>query len=256
MEREDLTRIKERIAKLLAMAADASSPNEAAIAAQRARALMDKYQLDEYDISEAAPQEFSTEDVTRAFASVPYHIDILSVAVARYNDCHCVAVRDFVDYRMKGKMKLNERDGRATKAVGKKIVFRGFKNDVDLARQMLDRLLQNIDTLCKSYMQKNHPGKYNVRIGGEYKTGAARTLIEKFNEMIVERALITASSGTALVVIKSAAVEEHFGEVKYRSKSKSLAKGLSGDDYRDQDAARRAGRIDAQSIEITKRLDD
>ena len=42
MNREEFQKIKERIAKLLAMARDASSPNEAAIAAQRARSLMDK----------------------------------------------------------------------------------------------------------------------------------------------------------------------------------------------------------------------
>lgn len=256
VEREDLQRVKERIAKLLAMAADASSPNEAAIAAQRARSLMDKYQLDEYDVSEAAPQEFADEAVTRAFASVPYHIDILSVAVALYNDCQSVFYRAPMDYRMKGKATINGRDGRGTKFEGKQIRFRGYKNDVELARQMLDRLLDNIDRLCKTYMTKNHPGRYNVRVGGEYKTGCAQALIVQFKEMTKERKALTFSSGTALVVSKEKAVAGHFGETNYKSKSKSVAKDLDLDDAMASEMARSIGFIDGRSIEITKRLDD
>lgn len=257
MDKEHLDRIKERIAKLMAMAQDASSPNEAAIAAQRARALMDKYQLDEYDVSEAAPQEFASEAATRAYASVPYHIDILAVAVAKYNDCHSVFEWTKMDYRMEGKARLNGRDGRGTKAVGKRIVFRGYKNDVELAKQMLDRLLANIDALCKAYMQANHPGKYNVRIGGDYKAAAARSLIVKFDEMMIERKRLTvASTGTALVVVKAARVDDHFGEVSYKSKSKSVAKNIDYEDHLASEAARAQGYIDGQKIEITKRLDD
>lgn len=256
MDREDLQRIKERIAKLLAMAADASSPNEAAIAAQRARALMDKHQLDEYDISEAAPQEFAQESVTRAFASVPYHIDVLAVAVAKYNDCQSCFEWARMDYRMAGKARLNERDGRCTKTVGKRLVFRGYKNDVELAKRMLERLLENIDRLCKAYMQENHPGKYNVRIGGDYKAAAAKALINKFAEMTIERQQLTSATGTALVVVKEAKVNEHFGEISYTSKSKSVARGLGMDDYVASERAKQQGYIDGQSIEITKRLGD
>lgn len=256
MEREELQRVKERIAKLLAMAADASSPNEAAIAAQRARSLMDKYQLDEYDVSEAAPQEFADEAVTRAFASVPYHIDILAVAVARYNDCQSIFYRAPMDYRMEGKAKLNGRDGRDTKSEGKQLRFRGYKNDVELARQMLDRLLNNIDRLCKEYMTKNHPGRYNVRIGGEYKTGCAQALIVQFKAMTAEREALTYSSGTALVVAKAKGVDDHFGETKYRNTSKSVSKDLAMDDIVDSEMARAIGFVDGKSIEIIKRLDD
>lgn len=256
MNLEELQRIKERIAKLLAMAKDASSPNEAAIAAQRARALMDKYQIDEYDVSEATPQQFGSDDATRAFAAIPYHIDILSVAVARYNDCQSVKVEDIVTYRQAGKARLNSRDGRSTKNIGCKIVFRGYKDDVELAKQMLERLLQNIDQLCKAYMQANHPGKYNVRIGGEYKTGAARALISKFKEMTAEREQLTSSAGTSLVVVKSQRVDEHFGDVSYKSKSKSIAKHLDEEAIEHQQRALTQGWVDGQNIEITKRLDD
>ena len=43
-------KIMERVRKLLAMAKDATSPHEAAIAARRARSLMDKHQLEEHEM--------------------------------------------------------------------------------------------------------------------------------------------------------------------------------------------------------------
>lgn len=256
MEREQLDKIKERIAKLMAMAKDASSPNEAAIAAQRARALMDKYQLDEYDISEAAPDVFDTQDVTRAFAAIPFHMDILSVAVALYNDCQCFFLTRRMDYKMESKAHQNAKTGSgATKAYGKAVNFRGYKRDVELAKMMFDNLCQNIDALCKAYMKENYPGRYNVRIGGEYKAAAARALCAKFREMTKERESLTYSTGTALVVAKAAAVQAEFGEIKYINKSKSSSVA----DYESQvenDRARAAGYRDGQKIEIIKRLDD
>jgi len=256
--RENLDKIKERIAKLLAMAQDASSPNEAAIAAQRARALMDKHQLDEYDVSEAAPQEFAREAVTRAFSAMPYHIDILSVAIAQYNDCHAVSEWATMDYKMQSKANQNAKVGGGfTKSTGKRVVFRGYKNDVELAKQMLERLLNNIDHLCKKYMQENHPGRYNVRLGSEFKTNAARALRIKFDEMMTEREKITYhGTGTSLVVAKAAQVDEEFGSVKYQSKSRSVSAPGSIDDYVHMQRAKEAGYRAGQSIEITKRLDD
>jgi hypothetical protein len=258
MEREDLQRIKERIAKLLAMAADSASPNEAAIAAQRARALMDKYQIDEYDVSEAAPQEFADEPVTRAFAAIPFHIDTLAVAVAKYNDCHSVFEWAKMDYKMESKAQQNAKTGGGfTKKIGKRINFKGYKNDVELARQMLERLLENIDRLCKAYMQANHPGRYSVRIGAQFKNAAARVLVDKFDEMMVERKQLTASAGTALVVIKAQRVDEHFGgPAEYVSKSRSIQKSKTLEDYEAMVAAKDAGHVAGHQIEITKRLDD
>jgi hypothetical protein len=256
VEREQLDKIKERIAKLLSMAKDASSPNEAAIAAQRARAMMDKYQLDEYDIKDAAPDVFGEVDVTRAFAAMPYHMDILSVAVAAYNDCQSVFYEARMDYKMESKQNQNDKlGGGRTKKFGKKAVFRGYKRDVELAKMMFDNLCANIDALCKKYMQENYPGRYSVRIGGEYKAAAARVLCAKFREMTEAREALTYSSGNALVVVKTAAVNEKFGDVEYTKKSKSSSVA----DYESQvenERARTAGYIDGQKIEIIKRLDD
>lgn len=257
MEREQLDKIKERIAKLMAMAKDASSPNEAAIAAQRARSLMDKYQLDEYDISEAAPQEFSEEAVSRAFAAIPYHMDVLAVAVAKYNDCHSVFEWVEMTYKMQSKANQNAKvGGGRTKSLGKRLKFRGHKNDVELAKQMLERLLENIDRLCKEYMTANHPGRYNVRLGGEYKNACTRALLDKFKAMTIEREQLTFSGGTSLVVIKSARVDEHFGEAKYVNKSRSIQTMYDREERQKSEDARRAGYVDGQKIEITKRLDD
>lgn len=49
----DIEKILETIRKLLRMAGDAGSPNEAAIAAGRARKLMDKYRVSLSDLKES-----------------------------------------------------------------------------------------------------------------------------------------------------------------------------------------------------------
>ena len=50
MSDEKARKIRERIRKLLAMAGDASSPQEAAIAARRAKALLNEHNLSEADV--------------------------------------------------------------------------------------------------------------------------------------------------------------------------------------------------------------
>lgn len=248
----DLTKVKERIAKLLSMAKDASSPNEAAIAAQRARALMDKYQLDEYDISEAAPVQFGESDATRAFSAMPYHVEILSSFVGRYNDCQAVLTPAEVTFKMASKANQSEKKGTGrTKSWGKKIVFRGYEADAQMAADMLNRLLENIDSLCKKYMQEYHSGRYNVRIGGEYKTGCALQLIAQFKLMLTEREQLTVSNGTALVVLKMAAVNEH-----YAPPTKQNDRNKKWNEDGQSAHARQTGYIDGHKIEIIKRLDD
>ncbi len=184
MNLEQLAKIKERIAKLLAMAKDAASPNEAAIAAQRARKLMDQYQLDEYDISEAAPDVFAEEAVGIVRASVPTYLGTLAVAVARYNDCH--ARYQWANVEQKD-IDRRRAEGRDAKTHGKRIKFQGYANDVELCKQMYEYLCANMDKLCKEYMSVNHPGRYNVRIGTEYKSSAVAALCARLKAMTKER---------------------------------------------------------------------
>lgn len=208
---EEKTKLKERIAKLLRMAKDATSPNEAAIAASRARALMDKHQIDEYDVSERESLLVLNErPASRFFKSMPMYMQFIATAVAKYNDCHGILQRGAVDYKKKAGYPL---------MIGNRIMFRGFEDDTELATQMLVYLLDQIDALCKTFLTGKGYTKYPYGIGSEFKMGCAQSVILRINKLIEDRSLTTFSDGTSLVVSKMAEVEKAFGKIDYAEKS-------------------------------------
>lgn len=244
MDSQDLEKIKDRIAKLLRMAADASSPNEAAIAAGRARKLMDQYQLDSFDVGNRITEEFASEPGSRFFAAIPQYMSIFAVAVAKYNDCQARFESGHVTYKKK------DTD---PKQWGKRIVFMGYKSDVQLAIQMFEQLNEVVNRLCKEWMNSQGLTSYSVRIGGQFKLGAFGAIGSRLNEMTTKRDEITSDVGStgALVVIKKAAVDEKFGAAKYGN-SKTRAVDMS--DHMEVEA-RRTGRAKGSVIEIVKSVE-
>ena len=59
----EMAKIQDRVQKLLNMAKDASSPNEAMIAMERARRLMDKYQIEETDLEQVEENRFGATNL-------------------------------------------------------------------------------------------------------------------------------------------------------------------------------------------------
>lgn len=194
---EDLDKIKERISKLLAMAKDSSSPAEAAIAASRARSLMDKYQLGEGDIDPLEQDTFHSETTGEAYKYCPQWRSMMAVAIAKYNDCQARFAWSTKKYRYK------------------ELQFLGYGNDVALAIEMYNRLAEAVDRWCKSYMARVNPGHYNARIGDAFKRGMACEISNRLGAMTTERDAIERAPGTSLVLVKRQNVDEHFGEVKY-----------------------------------------
>lgn len=238
----NIEKVKAKIKKLLALADDACNIHEASLAASRARKLMDTYQLERHDIDDGINKgDFGTCDASRYYAAMPRYLSTLAISVATYNDCQCASEGGFVYY----KKKANEE-----KKWGSKLVFQGFNIDVELAIDMLNRLDAAITRLCKQFMAENHPGKYNVGIGKAFKIGAVHELrgrLEKASEL--RKKEFTASDGTSLMIIKEAAVAEHFGKAEYES-TKFSPKDM--DAYRSGFAAAKS--IDlADSIEGNER---
>ncbi|WVW37767.1 protein of unknown function DUF2786 [Aeromonas phage Gekk3-15] len=221
---EKLDRIKTKIAKLLNLAEKASNEHEAANAMSKARALMDAYQISQSDIIDVAgvAREFLKAQGSRAFAAVPSYLSTLSVHIARFNDCQVVFEWEPVTYKKK--------DGDSLK-MGKVIVFRGQKLDVELAIDMFARLQGSINSICKAYFeQAGFEGKYSVKLGTAFKLGAVHTIGQLLQKEIDEtRAKLVSSSGTSLMVLKSNAVAEYFGNVEY---SKGKAKRLDDEGHR------------------------
>lgn len=245
MDSQDLDKIKDRVAKLLRMAKDASSPHEAAIAAGRARKLMDQYQLDEFDVGNRMVEEFAAEPGSRFFAAIPQYMSIFAVCVAMYNDCQARFESGEVTYKKKKGDPLQE---------GKRIVFMGYKSDVQLAILMFEQLNEVVNRLCKEWMNSQGLTSYSVRIGGQFKLGAFGEIGYRLNAMTKKRDAITNESGStgALVVIKKAAVDEKFGAVNY---GKSNARAVDYSDYMEVEA-RRTGRAKGAIVEIVKSVEE
>jgi len=237
----DLIKIKDRIAKLLRMAADSSSPNEAAIAASRARKLMDKYQLDSLDINDSYDEDFESTPTGRFFSAIPQHLSVFSCSVAKYND-----TQSFYDY---GTVDFKKTDADRKKA-GKRVNFRGYASDVALSIQMYTTLLEAVDRLCKEYLADKGYAKYPVGVGGKFKMAAILEISDRLAAMTVERDRLTSSAtGTSLVLMKSIAVTEKFGDPGYKVKPVAAPKS------REDQAAYMAGQKAGRSVEITKSVE-
>jgi len=195
-------KIIDRARKLMAMAGDKSSPEEAAIAARRARSIIDQYQLSLSDLQEES--EFGCAVASKARRITPGWEQSLTIWVAELNDC----VAKF------------DRYGR--------IVFGGFDEDVKVCKFMFYYLTEKCKRACKEYMKSNPCGCRN-----SFKLGYAWAVTDKIKLMIEARKTdLKTSSGTSLVLIKKDLVEKEFGVTKYgkerQTKSADLLSQIAG----------------------------
>nr|DAH56184.1 MAG TPA: Protein of unknown function (DUF2786) [Caudoviricetes sp.] len=204
----DLNKVKERIAKLLAMAENNGNEHEAAQAADRARRLMDQYQLDRMDVEQSA-SDFGYEYAGESYAFQPRWKGWLATAVAKFNDCQCRLVRA---------------PGGGARA-RYRTRWEGYAEDVTLCLAMFEyftAVIENAtskDQLCRGYK------RYNARVGTIFKEYMATTLSVRLGELMAKReaeAPVT-PSGTGLAVYKANQVAAQFGAVKYTpQKSKAV----------------------------------
>lgn len=200
-------KILNRIRKLLAMSKDTASPNEAAIAAKRARSLLDQYQLTELDIAAETKKgfEFRREEYK---TNKPYNkvIGVMAVAIAKLNDCQARRVDD---------------------ASGCLYTFEGMLVDSVTCVEMMMYLRGEL------YMQKLEiNGRRNKNA---YSSGFASGIASQVNEILKERnQQKVKSTGQSLVVVKTELVRQHYGTVKYVKKPDNNGYGKEnafGDGY-------------------------
>ena len=173
-------KVLDRIRKLLSMAADTSSPNEAAIAAGRARKLMDQHQLTELDLKTSKDADFGISKTVTLDKSVSGK---LALAMARLNDC-------IAEYDMSGPIPL--------------ITFKGFLVDTVTAKELLLYLLAQCEVQAQKVSGRKAP----------FKHGFAAGVQAQVRELLKDREQLKTSSGTALVVVKRSLVEQRYGVQK------------------------------------------
>ena len=194
------TKLLDRIRKLLALAADTSSPEEAAIAARRAAHLMEEHHISQ---AEVMPREGIADRIGKSSAGyaarrLPRWYEMLSVPVARLCDC---AVRCFV-----------RTDGQQTVEV---LEFTGLDDDAQVASWTLDYLTVQIKLLTQIYRTRHQDA--DRRCVNDFRMGAAWS-IQRMLEQALERKEGRAAantSGTALMVRRRALVDE-FCQIEYK----------------------------------------
>lgn len=203
----DRKKILERIKKLLAMADDASSPNEAAIAARRAKKLMDEHNVTHAD---AIAGHMTLDDFVEGQAGPDYRrypawMQHLAVSVARYADCNARW-----DY---------------TPRARKVIKFQGEASDLELARYLFTYLIRTIDRLCAEAQIGWPAGR------DSFKRGAVSEISKKLEAMKAEEKAWFAdpTRQKALVVVdkKLAMRKQKFGVAKYGKSSSAASDGTA-----------------------------
>jgi len=170
-------RILRKIRACLQMAGDTGSPEEAAIAAGQARALMDKYQISELDLKSSEPSDFGQATYLR----VADYAGMLAIAMGWLNDCT-------VD-RVTGKRgSLNMR-------------FQGYLVDAITAKELYIYLLAQAEVQSKKVRGRK----------AHFKEGFAVGVQQQVRRILREREQVQMGDGTSLVVYKKAIVEQRFG---------------------------------------------
>jgi len=197
-----MDKIVDKVKKLLAMANDCSSPNEAITAARQARILMDKHQVSMGDLVES--DGFSDSDSGINFINIPLWKSQLAVVVAKFNDCQSYFNCEVKEH--KGKIKRV-----------KIIMFRGFETDVAVAISMYEYIINTVERLARSYIIWHGVKGKNSILKNTYIDSCWQEIKENMYKIISEREVKT-STGKDLVVIKNQLVTERFGGVRYPKK--------------------------------------
>ena len=209
-------KVLDRIRKLLAMAGDTSSPHEAAIAAKRARSMMDKHQVSEVDLTTMSASDMGHSDLELKQKTNNLFTSVLSVAVATYNDCQ-------VKYVQAGPY-LNAR-------------FEGMLVDSVCAIELFKYLRDE----AYSQAERFHTGRKDRHA---YRVGFSSGVASQVREMMKERETINIEAGpqigTSLVVCKMQLVHKHFKPVKYTNSASSYSGSASAQQQGFQ-AGRKAG---------------
>lgn len=196
-------KIIDRIRKLLAMAADSSSPHEAAIAAGRARKMMDQHQVSLGDLD--SDGGLIARGAGDEYRFMPAWQGSLSIAVAKLNDCKVIKQHKWQS---------------SNKSYSYQLVFQGYENDVMCAIALYDYLVEAVKTLCHKYIKKLGYTKYPAKIGDAFKKSCVSEIYSRIIKLCEERTSdpslqLAGKPGTSLVLYKMQKVEEMFGEAKY-----------------------------------------
>ena len=192
-------KITERVRRLLAMAADSSSPEEAAIAARRAAALMEKHNLEHADVllRQGIGDRMVEQRASRSYRRAPRWYNSLAVPVAHLYDCEV-------------RLEFDEGSGRWEHE------FIGLDDDALVASYVLDYLAAEIDRLAARYRERcaaDRQASYDFRLGAAHEIVVMLRAMERDKR---SREVQASAASRELVLAKRELIRERY-DIRYDS---------------------------------------
>jgi len=222
-------KVIQRIQRLLAMAADVSSPNEAAIAARRAEVLMREHQLSQVDVLVKNLDGDSVEVSTVNHMFTLYGL--------RYKNYRSTRIPGWVGITGVSAAVMNECEA---DNLGGLTRFYGVEGDAQVAAEIFRYLIDTINRLATQF-----PGTRGER--SAFRQGCAGTLQDRCKEIAEERKrqFQETSAGTSLIVLKQQLIEQCMGgKMEYGSHKSATV----------EDLAYAAGQIAGLGINLNKQI--
>lgn len=234
---ENLDSVMRRISKLLAIAQDdRANPEEAASAAGMAERIMRKYQLEHADVIVASLKAGDGMDHTDCIATaktngtkvleVPVWAQWVALQVSKVNDCGAKIVRT---------------------ASGEKAVrFYGFKSDIQVAGYIFNYLVATTNRLCKEFLKSETYEREGRRSVNSYRQGVSVGILTNLRKVVADKVaeMNAASGGNQLMIVKAAAIAEHFG---------AAARGKVSRTAVNRDDSFSSGVRDGKSVDVNRR---
>lgn len=211
----ELDKVRARIQKLLAMAQDSSSPNEAAIAAERVQKLMAKYNLDMADvIAEELQVDENLVKMDREFQykRTPAYVEQIEVAIANAFNCE-----------VKGRWQMH----RGIRYDVTEIY--GYKTDVEVVKSLCHYICSQLESMAKRVKVPEPYRKYGYtrRFMADWRKGASREICRKIRNFYgsgesqnqTQPEQHKDGPSTNLALLKKEAIRRKFGTFEYTSSS-------------------------------------
>lgn len=224
-----------RVRKLLAIAQDGrGDPNECAAAARMAESIMRKYEIEHADVISAELKNAGSDafdtcdigagmDVNWKVRTASGWVGWLGVAIAELYDCQA---------------RYGQVNGYKT------IRFSGYRTDVQMAKFTYEYIVNQMGIASRAFT-KTHSGSPGVRAEAEsFRRGFILSCVNSLTKLLKEKTaeMQEASSSRALVIVKSQAVAEHFGQVRYRKGNANTRQGDAFEQGRSQGSKVDVGR--------------
>ncbi len=155
----DKQKIIERIEKLMAMANDSSSPNEAAIALKRAQKLMEQHNISSGDVMMNKVTQETSKKVSRNSSKLPNYMMYLVTIIENAFECKAIFTQGYYS--------------------GTTVTFYGIGTDPLIAKYSLEVLSRQLKKARREYIQNtfprdkhgNHGQKTKTRMGDSFAMG-------------------------------------------------------------------------------------